>query len=71
MELDIVSRPKTRAMQLVEFQRGIDLGAYLRVEYVEKGRLLKDIAADLGVDIATVSRWKDHFRLERAAEGAA
>lgn len=52
-------------MQLVELQRGIDLQTYLADEYVTKGRLLKDIASDLGVDIGTVSRWKDHFRLER------
>lgn len=54
-------------MQLVEIRQGIDLEAYLRKHYVEDGRLLKDIAGELGVDIGTVSRWKDHFRLERAA----
>jgi len=52
-------------MQLVELQRGIDLQAFLQDHYVVRGRLLKDIAAELGVDIGTVSRWKDHFRLER------
>lgn len=57
---------KTRAMQLVELKLGIDLEAYLRENFVSRGRLLKDIAADLDVDIATVSRWKDTFRLERA-----
>lgn len=53
-------------MQLVELRLGIDLGEYLQEHYVERGRLLKDIAADLDVDIGTVSRWKDTFRLERA-----
>lgn len=67
MDLDIVSRPKTRAMQLVEIRRGIDLEVFLRDQYVTQGRLLKDIAEELGVDIGTVSRWKDHFRLERAS----
>jgi DNA-binding MarR family transcriptional regulator len=52
-------------MQLVEIQLGIDLAAYLQEHYVNRRRLLKDIAADLKVDIGTVSRWKDHFRLER------
>jgi len=52
-------------MQLVEFRLGIDLADYLQDHYVNRGRLLRDIAADLGVDIGTVSRWKDHFRLER------
>lgn len=58
-------------MQLVELKLGIELGAYLRAEYVDKGRLLKDIAADLDVDLATVSRWKDAFRLERGAPAEA
>lgn len=53
-------------MQLVELRLGIDLGDYLLEEYSRKGRLLKDIADDLGVDMGTVSRWKDAFRLERA-----
>jgi transposase len=57
-------------MQLVEIQRGIDLQLYLTDEYVTKGRLLKDIAAELGVDIGTVSRWKDHFRLERQEQAS-
>lgn len=57
-------------MQLVELKLGIDLRAYLNEHYVVRGRLLKDIAADLDVDIGTVSRWKDHFGLART-EGAA
>lgn len=57
-------------MQLLELQKGIDLGDYLREQYVERGRLLKDIAADLGVDIGTVSRWKDHFGLMRPDKAA-
>lgn len=61
---------KTRAMQLVEFRLGIDLPEYLNEHYVEQGRLLRDIAEDLGVDIGTVSRWKDHFRLERKEPAA-
>lgn len=60
MNLDLVSRPKTRAMQLVEFQRGISLPDFLRTEY-EKGRKQSEIAADLKVDIGTVSRWMAHF----------
>jgi transposase len=52
-------------MQLVEIRQGIDLRVYLREHYVERGWLLRDIAADLGVDIGTVSRWKDHFGLVR------
>ena len=53
-------------MQLVELRMGIDLEAYLREHFVARRRFLKDIAAELDVDIATVSRWKDHFELERS-----
>jgi hypothetical protein len=58
-------------MQLVELQRDIEIESYLREHFVERGELLKDIAADLKLDIATVSRWKDHFRLERTQPAAA
>jgi hypothetical protein len=63
MNLEVVFRPKTRAMQLLEIQRGIDLSAYLQEEYVTKGRKQSAIASDLGVDIGTVSRWMAHFGL--------
>jgi len=52
-------------MQLVEIRLGIDIETYLLEHFVRRGRLLKDIAIELGVDIGTVSRWKDHFELER------
>lgn len=52
-------------MQLVELRLGIDVEAYLTEHYANNGRLLRDIATDLGVDIATVSRWKDSFGLVR------
>lgn len=57
-------------MQLVELRLGIDLPGYLQEHYVRQGRLLKDIASDLDVDIGTVSRWKDHFRLERTEKAS-
>ncbi len=61
VSLELVFRPKTRAMQLVEMQRGIDLPEYLVREYIEEGRKQREIAADLGVDIGTVSRWMAYF----------
>lgn len=48
---------KTRAMQLVELERGIELTAYLREQYHKNGLRLTDIADALGVDTGTVSRW--------------
>lgn len=60
MDLQVVSRPKTRAMQLVEMQHGIDLAKYLRTQYAE-GRKLSEIATALDLDTGTVSRWMAHF----------
>lgn len=60
MNLEIVSRPKTRDMQLVEIERGIDLATFLREEY-GAGRKLAEIAADLQRDTGTISRWMAHF----------
>jgi hypothetical protein len=58
------SRPKTRAMLLVEAELDTDLEAYLRREYVERGRRLRDIGKDLGFDVGTISRWMAHFEIE-------
>lgn len=56
---------KTKAMELVELRRGIDLAAYLTEKYHDDGLRLADIAIALEVDIATVSRWMDHFGISR------
>jgi hypothetical protein len=61
VDLEVVARTKTRAMQLAEIRLGRDLRGYLIEEYIEKGRRLRDIADDLECDTGTVSRWMVHF----------
>lgn len=50
-------------MELAELQLGRDLEHYLREEYVDKGRRLRDIADTLSVDVGTVSRWMSFFEI--------
>lgn len=52
-------------MELVEHQHGIDLDAYLREQYHERGLRLADIGMALGVDTGTVSRWMDRLDIDR------
>lgn len=44
-------------MQLIEHRIGQSLEGYFEREYVTRGRSQSDIAADLGVDVGSVSRW--------------
>lgn len=55
------TREKTRAMRLVEAEKGIELEAYLTEQYHERGLRLADIATSLDVDTGTVSRWMAWF----------
>lgn len=51
-------------MQLIELRLGEPLQVFLGREYTTKGRRLRDIATDLGVDTGTVSRWMAHFGVQ-------
>jgi len=55
---------KTRAMQIVERDIEEDLEVYLRRRYDIDGANTLQIAADLGVNPGTVSRWMAHFGIE-------
>jgi len=52
-------------MELVEHQHGIELEAYLREQYHDRGLRLADIGDALGVDTGTVSRWMDRLGIDR------
>lgn len=52
---------KTRGMQLVEQRIGESLEDALQHRYVRDGKSQDDIAAEFGVDRATVSRWMREF----------
>lgn len=61
----LASPAKTRAQQVVEETRGIDLPAFLDEQYHGRGRRLADIASDLDVDTGTISRWMSQFGIAR------
>jgi DNA-binding MarR family transcriptional regulator len=54
----------TRGMRRLQERRGIDLEEYLRREYEERKRTQTEIAEELGVDNATVSRWMARLGIE-------
>jgi hypothetical protein len=60
----IPTREKTRAMRLVEAEKGVELVSYLTEQYHDRGLRLADIAAALDLDTGTVSRWMAHFGIE-------
>lgn len=47
----------TLGMQLVETKIGRPVAEYLRDAYIVREMTQADIASDLGIDTATVSRW--------------
>jgi hypothetical protein len=56
-------------MQQVEARLGRDLGDYLRDAYGVRELAQVDIAAEIGVDAATVSRWMRRFGIEARVIG--
>lgn len=55
---------KTRGMQIVEARIGQPLEEYLEEKYHGEGLTTVQIAAALGVDNSTVSRWMAALRIE-------
>ncbi len=51
-------------MRRLEQRRGIDLDTFLRLRYETEGRTQQEIAAELGIDVATVSRWMSRLGIE-------
>lgn len=60
---------KTQAMEALERAHGIELGAYLREQYVEKSKTTREIGATLGVNQSTVTRWLAEFGIPARAYG--
>lgn len=51
-------------MRRLETRLGIDLDAFLRDRYETQGRTQQQIADELKVDVATVSRWMTRLQIE-------
>lgn len=63
------SNPATLGMRLVETRLGRPVSEYLHDAYVVQERPQADIADELGVDAATVSRWMRKFGIETRVVG--
>lgn len=59
-----IAAAKTRGMLRIEARRGIDLEAYLRQRYECEGWTQEQIADDLQIGVATVSRWMSRLGIE-------
>lgn len=55
---------KSRGMQLVEHRLGQPLEKVLTDLYVERGMTVKQVAAEIGVSTASVSRWMSELGIE-------
>jgi DNA-binding transcriptional regulator LsrR (DeoR family) len=51
-------------MRRIEERRGIDLEAFVRDLYEVQHKTQQEIAAELGIDVATVSRWMAKLGIE-------
>lgn len=51
-------------MRRLEARLGIDLGAFLEKRYHAEGRTQQEIADELRIDVATVSRWMTRLGIE-------
>lgn len=54
---DATPAPTTNGMRVVELQTGLTIRAFLEDAYLVRRRSLSEIAAEIDVDPATVSRW--------------
>lgn len=63
------SSPATLGMRLVETRLGRPLNEFLHDAYVVQERPQVEIAAELGVDAATVSRWMAKFGIQTRVVG--
>lgn len=55
---------KSRGMQLVEHRLGRPLEDVLRELYTDQGMTVKQVAEELGVSSASVSRWMGELGIE-------
>lgn len=57
------------AMQLAELKVKRPLADFIRDEYVEKGRMSREVAGDLGIDTSTLSRWMRELGIDARPKG--
>jgi phage antirepressor YoqD-like protein len=57
------------AMQLAELRVKRPLAEYIRQEYIAKGRMGREVAADLGIDTSTLTRWMRELGIDARPRG--
>ena len=65
----IRSNKLTNPMERVERKIGQPLGEYLRQRYECDGLTTTEIATELGIHAVTVTRWMEHFGIDRRFPG--
>lgn len=55
---------KSRGMQLVEHRLGRPLDEVLTELYIDQGMTVKQVAAEIGVSTASVSRWMSELGIQ-------
>lgn len=63
-QISVSADGRTRGMRRLEDRLGIDLRAFLRDRYEARGQTQQQIADELKVDVATVSRWMTRLGIE-------
>jgi transposase-like protein len=56
-------------MELAEVRLGSPLKAWIHQEYVVKGRMQREVAADLGIDTSTLSHWMRNLGIDARPKG--
>lgn len=63
-QISVSTDGRTRGMRRLETRLGIDLRAFLSDRYETEGKTQQQIADELKVDVATVSRWMTKLGIE-------
>lgn len=56
-------------MELAEVRLGRPLEVFIREEYVSKGRMQREVAAELGIDTSTLSHWMRTLGIDARPKG--
>lgn len=57
------------SMKLAELRIGRPLADFIRAEYIDKGRMSREVAGDLGIDTSTLSRWMRELGIPARPKG--
>jgi transposase-like protein len=64
-----VVRPKTPSMLLIEARRGRSIESDIVDLYIRRGLMQEQVAAELGIDSSTLSRWMRELGIDARPRG--